>query len=154
MVITIKSILQLHAWLPSLWTGVRLRVTLLWYKPCYFSNTNYFVIMLSRYWFLSQQGHLQPHSKSKAWQVGSQLWNGPSNHEEIDNDKFLCLFYNRLLIIKIIPVRKKNIATNNVLRLWSNNKPFLWYALHRSLILLFTLCHGYQICCSHHKFLL
>ena len=42
-------------------------------KRCCFSNTNYFVIMLSRYWFLSQQGYLQPYSKSKAWQVGTQL---------------------------------------------------------------------------------
>ena len=31
-----------------------------------FSNANYFVIMLIGYWCLSQQGHLQPHSKSKA----------------------------------------------------------------------------------------
>ena len=30
--------------MPSLWTGMRLRVTLLWYKPCFFSNVNYFVI--------------------------------------------------------------------------------------------------------------
>ena len=30
------SILKLYAWLPSLWTGVRLRLTLLWYKPCCF----------------------------------------------------------------------------------------------------------------------
>ena len=36
----------------SLWTGMR--VTLLWYKPCCFSNANYFVIMLTRYWSLSQ----------------------------------------------------------------------------------------------------
>ena len=65
------SILQLRAWLPSLWTGVRLRVTLLWYKPCCFSNVNYFVIMLTRYWSLSQHGQLQPHSKSKAWQLST-----------------------------------------------------------------------------------
>ena len=38
--------------MPSLWTGMR--VTLLWYKPCCFSNANYFVIMLTRYWSLSQ----------------------------------------------------------------------------------------------------
>ena len=30
--------------MPSLWTGMRLRVTLLWYKPCFFSNVDYFVI--------------------------------------------------------------------------------------------------------------
>ena len=50
-----------------------MRVTLLWYKPCCFSNVNYFVIMLTRYWSLSQQGHLQPHSKSKAWQLSTPL---------------------------------------------------------------------------------
>ena len=41
-----RSIATLHwlhcAWLPSLWTGMRLWVILLWYKPCYFSNANYF----------------------------------------------------------------------------------------------------------------
>ena len=68
-----KPILQLCAWLSSLWTGVRLRVTLLWYKPCCFSNANYFVIMLPGYWSLTHQGHLQPHSKSKAWQLSTQL---------------------------------------------------------------------------------
>ena len=44
---------------------MRLRVTLLWYKPHCFSN----VIMLSTYWSLSQHGQLQPHSKSKAWKL-------------------------------------------------------------------------------------
>ena len=53
------SILQLCAWLPSLWIGVKLRLTLLWYKHCCFSNVNYFVRILTRYWYLSQQGHLQ-----------------------------------------------------------------------------------------------
>ena len=43
------SSLQLCAWLPSLWKGMRLRVTLFWYKPCSFSNANYSVIMLTRY---------------------------------------------------------------------------------------------------------
>ena len=38
-----------------------------------FSNANYFVIMLIGYWSLSQQGHLQRHSKSKAWQLITQL---------------------------------------------------------------------------------
>ena len=38
-----------------------------------FSNANYFVIMLIGYWSLSQQGHLQPQSKSKAWQLSTQL---------------------------------------------------------------------------------
>ena len=46
---------------------------LLGYKTCCFSNVNYFVIMLSRYWSLPLQGHLQPHSKSKAWQLSTQL---------------------------------------------------------------------------------
>ena len=68
-----KPILQLCAWLSSLWTGVRLGVTLLWYKPCCFSNANYFVILLPGYWSLTHQGHLQPHSKSKAWQISKPL---------------------------------------------------------------------------------
>ena len=34
---------------------------------------SYFVIMLTRYWSLTQQGHLQPHSKLKAWQLSTQL---------------------------------------------------------------------------------
>ena len=38
------------------------KVTLLWYKTCCFSNVDYFVIMLTRNWSLSKQGHLQPHS--------------------------------------------------------------------------------------------
>ena len=32
--------------------------------------------MPTRVWSLSQQGHLQPHSKSKAWQLSTQLLNG------------------------------------------------------------------------------
>ena len=60
-------IFQLRDWLPSLSTEVRLRMTLLWCKPCCFSNVNYFVIMLTRYWSLPQQGQLQPHSKSKVF---------------------------------------------------------------------------------------
>ena len=36
-------------------------------------KANYFVIIVSRYWSLSQQGHLQPYSKSKAWQLSTQL---------------------------------------------------------------------------------
>ena len=67
------SILQLRGWLPSLLIGVSLRVTLLWYKSCCFSNANFLVIMLTRYSSLSQQGHLQPHSKSKAWQLSKNL---------------------------------------------------------------------------------
>ena len=59
--------------LRSLWTGVRLRVTLLWYKLCCSSNENSFVIMLTRYWSLPQHGQLQSHSKSKAWQPSTQL---------------------------------------------------------------------------------
>ena len=34
---------------------------------------SYFVIMLTRYWCLSQQDHLQPHTKLKAWQLSTQL---------------------------------------------------------------------------------
>ena len=71
------SILQLHASLPNLWTGVRLGVTLLWYRRSCISNVNYFVLMLTRYCSLSQQGHLQPHSKSKAWQLSTQLLKWP-----------------------------------------------------------------------------
>ena len=41
------------------WTGMRLRLTLLWYKRCYFSNVNYSVIILTGYWSLSQYGYLQ-----------------------------------------------------------------------------------------------
>ena len=52
-----------------------LRVTLLWSKYCCFSNANYFVTV-TRYEFPSQQGHLQSHSKSKVWQLSTQLLNG------------------------------------------------------------------------------
>ena len=34
------------------------------------------LLSLDTAWSLSQQGHLQPHSKSKAWQLGTQLKNG------------------------------------------------------------------------------
>ena len=34
--------------------------------------------MLTRYWSVSQQVQLQPQSKSKAWQLGTQLQNGQS----------------------------------------------------------------------------
>ena len=67
------SILQLRALLPSLLTGVRLRVTLLWYKPYCFSKVNCLVVMLTRYWSLLQRGYFQPHSKLKAWQLSTQL---------------------------------------------------------------------------------
>ena len=46
---------------------------MLWYKSCYFSNVNCFVVKLTRYWSLSQQGHVQPHFKSKAWQLNTEL---------------------------------------------------------------------------------
>ena len=42
-------------------------------KPCCFSNVNYHVIVLIRHWSLSQHGQLQPHFKSKAWQLSTQL---------------------------------------------------------------------------------
>ena len=32
--------------------------------------------LLTIYWSQSQQGHLQPHSKSKAWQLSIQLLDG------------------------------------------------------------------------------
>ena len=39
--------------------------------------------MLSTYWSLSQHGQLQPHSKSKAWKLSTQLQNGLfKNHSE------------------------------------------------------------------------
>ena len=41
-----------------------------WFR---FGLVNFFVIMLTRYRSLSQQGHLQPHSKSKAWQLSTPL---------------------------------------------------------------------------------
>ena len=49
-------------------------LTLSRYKPCCFSNANYFVIILTWFWSLWQQGHLQPHSKSKAWHLSTQLY--------------------------------------------------------------------------------
>ena len=39
------------------------------------SNANYFVIKLTRYWSLTLQGHLEPHSKSKAQKLSTQLQN-------------------------------------------------------------------------------
>ena len=77
------SFLQLRSWLPSLWMGVRLELTLLWYKCCCFSNVIHFVIMPTTYWSLSQQGHLQPYSKSKAWQLSTQLWSGLSGSWDV-----------------------------------------------------------------------
>ena len=46
--------------------------------PCYDTNLVAFQMqitflsMLTRYWSLSQQGHLQPHSKLKAWRLSTQ----------------------------------------------------------------------------------
>ena len=37
------------------------------------SNVNCLVVMLTRYWSLSKQGHLHPHSKFKDWQLSTQL---------------------------------------------------------------------------------
>ena len=70
--------------------GVRLELTLLWYKCCCFSNVIHFVIMPTTYWSLSQQGHLQPYSKSKAWQLSTQLWSGLSGSWDVFG--FLCQF--------------------------------------------------------------
>ena len=60
--------------MPSLWRAVKLRMNLLWYKLCCFSDVNYFVIILNRYWSLSWQGHLRSHFKSKAWQLSTKLY--------------------------------------------------------------------------------
>ena len=38
-------------------------------------TVNYFVIMLTRYWSFSRRGYLQPHFKSKAWQLSTQYSN-------------------------------------------------------------------------------
>ena len=69
--LNMNSPFAICVWLPSHWTGARLRSTLLWYQNCCFSNVYYFVIMLTRYWSLSHQGHLQP--QSKAWQLRTRL---------------------------------------------------------------------------------
>ena len=45
-------------------------------QRCCFSNVNYFDIMLTRNWSLSQRSCFQPHSKSEAWQLSTQLLNG------------------------------------------------------------------------------
>ena len=42
-------------------------------KPCCFWDVNDFVIMLTRYWSLSQHGQLQPDPKSQVWQLSTQL---------------------------------------------------------------------------------
>ena len=42
-------------------------------RRCCFSNVNYFDIMLTRNRSLSQRSFFQPHSKSKAWQLSTQL---------------------------------------------------------------------------------
>ena len=73
----IKAVMCLVA--KPLTDRVRPRVTWFWYKPFCFSNVYYFVIMLSRYWSLPLHGQLQPHSKSKAWQLSTQLLNDHFN---------------------------------------------------------------------------
>ena len=42
-------------------------------RRCCFSNVNYFDIVLTRNRSLSQRSFFQPHSKSKAWQLSTQL---------------------------------------------------------------------------------
>ena len=42
-------------------------------SSCCFSNVNYFDIVLTRNRSLSQRSFFQPHSKSKAWQLSTQL---------------------------------------------------------------------------------
>ena len=89
---------------------MRPRVTRWWYKPCCFSNINYSVIMLSRYWSLSQHGRIQPHSKSKAWQLSTQLRLTPIPHEF-----FLCLMF---------VTRRK---TSFLILYWAQNLPSLLF---------------------------
>ena len=115
--------LQLHAWLPSLWKGVWLKVTLIWYKHCCFLNTNYFVSMLTWYWSLSQQGHLQPHSKSKAWQLSTQLYNGLLGltwKVDVKSTFSLKVSYKvNLHIKKVIFCLQPYILTQNIYRIYS-----------------------------------
>ena len=86
---------------------VRPRVTRWWYKPCCFSNINYLVIMLSRYGSLSQHGQIQPHSKSKAWQLSTQLRLSPIPHEF-----FFCLtFVTRRKTSFLILYRAQNLPS-------------------------------------------
>ena len=40
--------------------------------------------MLTKYWSLSQQGHLQSYSKSKAWQQSTLLYNDLLGVEQLD----------------------------------------------------------------------
>ena len=42
-------------------------------RRCCFSNVNYFDIILTRNRSLSQRSCFQPHSKSEAWQLSTQL---------------------------------------------------------------------------------
>ena len=73
-------------------------LTLSRYKPCCFSNTNYFVIILTWFWSLWQLGHLQPHSKSKAWHLSTQLYLAAINN--IWKEVFLFPFWKLLRLIK------------------------------------------------------
>ena len=50
------------------------KVDLVMIQTLLLSKTNFFVIMLTRYCSLSQQGHLQPHSKSKATKYTTVKW--------------------------------------------------------------------------------
>ena len=89
---------------------VKPRVTKWWYKPCCFSNINYLVIMLSRYWSLSQHGQIQPHSKSKAWQLSTQLRLSPIPHG--DSEFFLCpTFVTRRKTSILILNRAQNLPS-------------------------------------------
>ena len=77
------SYLAFHiAWnngIPALHGIVHFTVACLVPKPfcrseaCCFSKVNCLVVMLTRYWSLLQQGYFQPHSKSKAWHLSTQL---------------------------------------------------------------------------------
>ena len=54
--------------------------------------------MLTRFWSLTQQGHLQPHSKSKAWHLSTQLYLAAINN--IWKEVFLFPFWKLLRLIK------------------------------------------------------
>ena len=70
--------------------------------------------MLSRYGSLSQHGQIQPHSKSKAWKLSTQLRLSPIPHEFFFShvrDKTKNIFLNSLpsskLTISIIPIYRQ-----------------------------------------------
>ena len=62
--------------MPSLWTGDRLELSLLWYKPCCFPYVYHSVIMLTSFASLSFQGHPQPHFHTKGLVTFHAIVNG------------------------------------------------------------------------------